>query len=653
MSDDKKRDRALQRRVRERMAKTGESYQAAWQQLADQKAPEDPKQLFARSSTGLFPLDDVLGGGLVSGSVVLLAGPVGSGRTSLTLQMLKGLGNRCLYVTSEDTPEQAAANAQRVKAVSDQISQLAERDVAKILAYAQEIQAKTIAIDTIQKIFCADIGRGSTQQIVECVNRLVDYAKTNDTAIWLVGHVTSDGTVARPQTIEHSVDVVLTIECGAYFEGRARIVSCAGKNRFGPSNRAGCFELTAEGFVLVDGEKVPGEPLMMWTNQQMFDGTIRVLDEKQPSAREAPRNVSRVLFPFSSAVKVLPGQSAQVTARPQILSFWPDRLLIKNADRWAIQRLTIGTGKSPWASLIEDGPHRERASMFAFDTWHPLIKREVSLGEPIGLAVTYIGPNDQGENFEAALFGWEECPPDRPSDRNDSAADQSNRVSEHAESKSVRANEMAILPITIVSSALFVDRFTIVDAKNWIVHDVRTHGKSIFLHNGDVPGEMFSGSVPVILKPLAVNDSVEIAATYVGKNASACLMVELSGPTKPTSTQRAASYFLPVSTDIPISPTQSVQIKGQSGKDFLPDRVVIAEPDAWIINDIKIGGRCLTAQSGDVPGQTFSTQAVGCDVTFIQLPAGCTFEIVTTRAEHFKESTGFYGGVQGRLVQEL
>ena len=642
MSEDKKRDRALQRRVRERQAKTGESYQAAWQQLADQKEPE---QLFSRSSTGLPPLDNVLGGGLVSASVVLFAGPVGSGRTSLTLQMLKGLGHRCLHVTSEDTWEQAAANAQRVGAVSDQISLMAERNVAKILAYAQEIQAKTIAIDTIQKIRCDDIeGKaGSPKQLVESVNRLVDYAKTNDTAIWIVGHVTSAGAIAGPTAIEHSVDVVLTIELGTYFEGRERIVRGSGKNRFGPSNLVRSFELTNEGFIPAGAG---------------FQGASD--DNKAPAAPASTqlrvdRTPSRLPLSFSTVDKIPPGQPFQITARPQLESFWPDRLLIKNADRWDVHRLAVGLGKSPWSSLIEeieDGPHRRRASVFSLDTWHPLIRREVSIGEPIVLVVTYTGPNEQGENFEAALFGWDDYPPDKPSDHHETA--NSKRVSERAESKSVNPEEMVVLPMTIASPTLFVDHFTIVDAKDWIVHDIRTHGKSIFVESGDLPGEMFSGSAPVILKPLAAKDRVEIAATYVGNKTASRLMIELSGTAKPTSHQRDVSYFLPLSTDVPILPTQSAQITRQSRRNFIPDRLVITDPDSWIVNDIKVGNRCQTARSGDLPGQTFSIRAVGCAVTFERVQKGMDFLIVTTRGDGGnEEGAGFYGGVQGRLVQEL
>jgi hypothetical protein len=212
---------------------------------------------------------------------------------------------------------------------------------------------------------------------------------------------------------------------------------------------------------------------------------------------------------------------------------------------------------------------------------------------------------------------------------------------------------MAVLPITVASPALFVDRFTIADAEDWIVHDIRTHGKSIFVQSGDLPGELFSGSVPVILAPLAAKDRVEIAATYVGTKAAACLVVELSGTAEPTSTQRAVSYFLPLSTDVPILPTQSAQITGATTKHFMPERLVIADPDHWIVNDIRIGNRCQTAQAGDFPAQAFSIHAVGCAVTFDRIPRGVSSVVVTTRGEDCdEEGAGLYCGVQGHLVEE-
>jgi len=211
---------------------------------------------FVRDSTGLPPLDHVLGGGLVAASVVLLASPPGVGKSSLTLQMLYGLGHRCLYVTGEETREQIAGTARRIGALTPRLFVLCERDLATIFAHARSMRAQTIAIDSIQKMICEDVGgrAGSPGQLKECTARLVTYAKKNDTALWLIGHVTGDGDVAGPKTIEHDVDVVLELSQGAKFEGNERVLSCGSKNRFGPTNVTGHFELTAKGFVAVDAD---------------------------------------------------------------------------------------------------------------------------------------------------------------------------------------------------------------------------------------------------------------------------------------------------------------------------------------------------------------------------------------------------------------
>ena len=211
---------------------------------------------FVRDSTKLPPLDHVLGGGLVVASVVLLASPPGIGKTSLTLQMLDGLGHRCLYVTGEETCVQVAATARRIGAASSKIYPIAERNLDKIFAKARSVRAQTIAIDSIQKMRCEDVsGRpGSPAQLKECTARLVQYAKGTGTALWLIGHVTGDGDVAGPKTIEHDVDVVLELEQGTQLEGNERILKCSGKNRFGPTNVEGRFELTAKGFVSIDAD---------------------------------------------------------------------------------------------------------------------------------------------------------------------------------------------------------------------------------------------------------------------------------------------------------------------------------------------------------------------------------------------------------------
>jgi DNA repair protein RadA/Sms len=215
-----------------------------------------PETTFVRDSTGLPPLDHVLGGGLVVASVVLLASPPGIGKTSLTLQMLDGLAHRCLYVTGEETREQIAQTARRIGAASRKIYPLVASNLDKIFVKARAVRAQTIAIDSIQKMRCEDVGgrAGSPAQLKECTARLVQYAKATGTALWLIGHVTGDGDIAGPKTIEHDVDVVLELSQGTKFEGNERLLRCAGKNRFGPTNVVGYFELTAQGFVPVDAD---------------------------------------------------------------------------------------------------------------------------------------------------------------------------------------------------------------------------------------------------------------------------------------------------------------------------------------------------------------------------------------------------------------
>jgi hypothetical protein len=365
-----------------------------------------------------------------------------------------------------------------------------------------------------------------------------------------------------------------------------------------------------------------------------------------------PKDARRVPLSLSTPVnvKILPGQSAQVTVRPQLDAFWPERLLIKNAERWDIHQLTVESWTGSKASLIEADSCD--ASAFSLDAWHPLTSRKVRCGEEIVAVVTYTGSSEQGEGFEAALFGWESCPPTKATEHHDASA--SERVAERAESKSVLANKTIKLSLTLTSPALFVDRLTIADAKDWIVNDIRTRGKSIFVQAGELPGEMFLDSVPVILEPLAAKDRVEIVATYIGNNPSARLVVDLSGTTKLTNAQRTVSYFLPMSTRVPILSTQSAQITARPQRDFLPERLVIAHQDDWIVNDIMIGIRCqLAANGGDLPGQSFAGRTVGSHMTLDPVHVGQDFVLVTTRGEDCKESALFFCGVQGRLVQAL
>jgi predicted ATP-dependent serine protease len=219
---------------------------------------EVAETMLERLSSGLQPFDYVLGGGLVPASVILLAAPRGIGKSSLALQVLKGLNLRCLYATGEETKVQLAGTARRIDALTPRLHVLAEQNLPTILAGARKVRAEAIVIDSINKMHLPEIGGrpGSPGQLKECTAELIRFAKKEpiQPAILLIGHVTSDGDIAGPQTIEHDVDVVLELTAGMRFDGNERILRCLGKNRFGPSTLIGHFELTATGLVPIDAD---------------------------------------------------------------------------------------------------------------------------------------------------------------------------------------------------------------------------------------------------------------------------------------------------------------------------------------------------------------------------------------------------------------
>lgn len=382
-----------------------------------------------------------------------------------------------------------------------------------------------------------------------------------------------------------------------------------------------------------------------------YQAAWRQLTGDETVATSSLLDQRRIPLPLSTAVPILPGQSAQITARPQVASFWPDRLLIKNAGSWTIQQLTAENKAGSKHSLIETTD--QGAVAFSYAAWHPLAAREVLCGDAIVLRVTYRGSDAQGESFEAALFGWEDRLPTKAANSPNSRQ-SSERISERATSPEVRPAQTIKLPWTITSPALFVDRVIMANAKDWIVNDIRTRGKTIFVQSGDVPAEMFSDAAVVILEPLKKGDLVLILATYIGRESSARLTVELSGTASTPSVPRTLSYFLPASTGVPVLPKQSAQItaRPQVASAFLPERIVIADSADWIINDVKIGNASRFAQSGDVPALSFDSRTVGSHVMFGPVQSAQDFIVVTTRTPSRDESAPFFCGVQGRLVEE-
>lgn len=204
-----------------------------------------------RSTTMLEPLDRVLGGGLVTGSVVLIAGDPGAGKSSLTAAALRGLvtDRPVLYATGEESIAQAAMRARRLKATHDHILIVSESNVDAIIAHARALRPSVLVVDSISCLTTDDLGgvAGSVQQVRECGTRLAAFAKATDTATILIGHVTRDGSIAGPRTLDHLVDVVLQLYTSDDFPAYRYLR--AHKNRFGDASEVGAFEMTATGLV--------------------------------------------------------------------------------------------------------------------------------------------------------------------------------------------------------------------------------------------------------------------------------------------------------------------------------------------------------------------------------------------------------------------
>jgi DNA repair protein RadA/Sms len=199
--------------------------------------------------TGIGELDRVLGGGLVPGSVTLIGGEPGIGKSTLVLQALGAMaarGARSLLVAGEESPEQVRARAERLDALTPSLLVVAETSLPAVLAHADVIQPDVLAIDSVQTLCDADVpgGPGSVSQVRESAQRLVRYAKEHNVAVLLVGHVTKDGALAGPRALEHVVDTVLSFEGDRHHALR---MLRASKHRFGATDELGVLEMTEGG----------------------------------------------------------------------------------------------------------------------------------------------------------------------------------------------------------------------------------------------------------------------------------------------------------------------------------------------------------------------------------------------------------------------
>jgi DNA repair protein RadA/Sms len=260
----------------------------------------------ARLLTGIGELDRVLGGGVVPGSVILIGGDPGIGKSTLVLQALAALAahGTVLYVSGEESPQQIKMRAARLDEAggphADKILVLAETALDQVLAQTEALQPKALGVDSIQTIFTEELGSapGTIGQVRECAARLVLTAKRAGLPTFLVGHVTKEGALAGPRVLEHIVDTVL------YFEGDRghpfRILRAV-KNRFGSTNEIGVFEMKESGlqpvsnpsalFLAERPEDVPGSVVI-----PTIEGTRPILVEVQalvsPTTLGTPRRTT-------------------------------------------------------------------------------------------------------------------------------------------------------------------------------------------------------------------------------------------------------------------------------------------------------------------------------------------------------------------------
>ncbi|MDR2322119.1 DNA repair protein RadA [Microbacterium sp. NPDC089698] len=206
-----------------------------------------------RRSSGVAEFDRVLGGGIVPGAAILLSGEPGVGKSTLLLEVAAAAarsGRRVLYASGEESTAQVRLRAERTGALHDELYLAAETDLGTILGHIDEVSPELVIVDSVQTVASAlsDGAAGQPAQVREVASALIRVAKERDLPIVIVGHVTKDGSVAGPRVLEHLVDVV------CHFEGdrqtSLRFVRAL-KNRFGPTDEVGCFEMTGSGIAEV------------------------------------------------------------------------------------------------------------------------------------------------------------------------------------------------------------------------------------------------------------------------------------------------------------------------------------------------------------------------------------------------------------------
>ncbi len=252
----------------------------------------------SRRSTGIGELDRVLGGGLVAGSVTLIGGEPGMGKSTLLLQALGHLATRgapCLLVSAEESTEQVRLRAQRVGALAPDLLLLSETSLPHVLAHVDELAPHVLAIDSIQTVLDPDLpgSPGSVAQVRESAHRLVRLAKERGVTVLLVGHVTKDGSLAGPRVLEHVVDTVLSFDGDRHQSLR---MLHALKHRFGSTDELGLFDMGERGLT----EVVDASAMFLADRRTGASGSVvaPVLDGARPMLVEVQALVAPSATPM-------------------------------------------------------------------------------------------------------------------------------------------------------------------------------------------------------------------------------------------------------------------------------------------------------------------------------------------------------------------
>lgn len=235
----------------------------------------------------------VLGGGIVAGSLVLIGGQPGIGKSTLMLQLALTLPVMVLYVSGEESAEQIKMRADRIGDVNTNSYILTETNIAKILTHAQNLQPQMLVIDSIQTLASPHIEStpGSVSQIRECASELQRYAKETNTPVFVIGHITKEGSIAGPKVLEHIVDAVLQFEGDQHYTYRIlRTI----KNRFGSTAEMGIYQMQADGLREVSN---PSELLLSQNDEQLSGSTVAaMLEGMRPMLIETQALVSTAVY---------------------------------------------------------------------------------------------------------------------------------------------------------------------------------------------------------------------------------------------------------------------------------------------------------------------------------------------------------------------